>query len=56
MDKKSEVIHVRTTPDLRRQIEAAAQRDRRSLSAMAEMVLLNWAATRAKANEGSVAA
>jgi uncharacterized protein (DUF1778 family) len=43
MTKKTETIHVRTTPEMRRVIEQAAEQQRRSISSMAEVVLAEWA-------------
>jgi uncharacterized protein (DUF1778 family) len=52
MTKKTKTVHVRTTPDVQRVIEEAAERERRSISSMAELVLAEWA----KAQQAQAAA
>ena len=43
MTKRTETIHVRTTPEVQRVIEQVADAQRRSVSSMAEVVLAEWA-------------
>ena len=42
MTKKTSTIHIRTTPEVQRVLERAAEQQRRSISSMAEVVLADW--------------
>lgn len=50
--RKFETISIRTTPDIKQMLRAAAEREHRSLASMMEILILNYARQHGLAGSG----